>query len=449
MIMPTKCKSCGVETNLEATFFKRHKSFSRTVQTYCPQCWLKQQQSDAKRGLWWNCSLGALGIFLWIVWPEFSLGRVLVNLFVFQIFLILTILPHELGHAWMARLLGMRVFKLYIGSGKTVFRKRLFGFDSEIKAVPMGGLVFACHRDLAYIRSKQIAFVLAGPAINLVLAAVISPFLNPDDLWSFKPFEQELQIGLLFFYANLIVLLVNLWPRNVATGFGTFPSDGKQLFLTFFMSEEQRKLSHSASFVMEASIYYEQGDYLSAQSWVEKGLALYPGNETLLNWHGVVALGLGDYGNARECFLNLLQRESKEPLMRPLLMNNIAYANALLGGDELLKEADEFSSEAMTAMSWMPAIRGTRGTVLAAMGRVAEALPLLHDSMLQAEIAGHKAQNACVIAEAEWRRGNLDAARIYLEEARKLDPQCSLLIRVEKVIRSDPQMDTNSTMTTT
>jgi hypothetical protein len=115
-------------------------------------------------------------------------------------------------------------------------------------------------------------------------------------------------------------------------------------------------------------------------------------------------------------------------------LNNIAYTDALLGGDDLLKEADAFSLEAMTAISWMPAVRGTRGTVLVAMGRFEEALPLLHDSMSQAEIPNHKAQNACMIAEAECRRGSLDAARTYLEEARKLEPKCSLLSRTETAI---------------
>lgn len=186
---------------------------------------------------------------------------------------------------------------------------------------------------------------------------------------------------------------------------------------------------------METTVCHQQGDYAGAQSWVEKGLALYPDNETLLNWYGVIALELVEYDKARECFLKLLHRDSEQPLMRSLMMNNIAYTNALLGGDDLLKEADALSQEAMTAMGWMPAIRGTRGTVLVAMGRFEEALPLLHDSMSQAEIPDHKAQNACMIAEAECRLGNLDVARTYLEEARKLAPKCTLLSRTETILR--------------
>ena len=434
-MMSAKCNRCGIETNLDATFFKARKSFSRSIQTYCPTCWLKQQHSTAKWVALSNLGFGALGLLLWLTLPEIGFGRFLINLFFFHLFLVLTIVPHELGHAWMARLLGMRVFKIYVGSGKTLFTFRWFGFEFEFRPVPSGGVVVAAHRSIERLRLKQFAFVLAGPAMNLLLAVAIWPFLDSDQLWSFRPMEKGLQPGLVFFYANLAVLLENLLPHIVATAFGPLPSDGKQLFMAFFLSREKQELHHRASFVMEAAVCYQQGDYAGARTWVQKGLALYPDHETLLNWHGVIALELGEYRQARECFLNLLHRDNQDPRMRPLVLNNIAYANALLGGDDLLKEADTLSVEALAAMGWVPAIRGTRGTVLVAMGKFEEGIPLLHEAMSQAVSLGHKAQNACLIAEAEWRRGNLSVARNYLEEARKLDPRCSLLPRAESILR--------------
>ncbi len=433
--MSAKCDRCGVETTFDASFFKERKSFSKTILTYCPTCWLKRQHSAAQWVFLSNLGLGALGLVLTLAWPEVGAGRVFINGFFFQVFLTLTILPHELGHAWMARLLGVRVLKIYVGSGKTLFTVRWFGFDVEFRAVPIGGLVVAAHRSIKWLRAKQFAFVLAGPVVNLLLAAAVWPIIDADQLWSFRPMGQGLQLGLTFFYANLAVLVENLWPHNVATSFGAFPSDGKQLLVTLSLSREKRELHHALSFAMEAAVCHHRGDYAGARSWLEKGLALYPDNETLLSWQGVVGLDLGEYQKARECFLKILQRDRKQPMMRPLMLNNIAYANALLGGDELLREADEFSQEAMTAMSWMPAVRGTRGTVLAAIGRLDEALPMLHDAMAQANSANHKASNACMVSMVEARRGNLDVARNYLDEARKLEPKCHLLSRAETVLR--------------
>lgn len=433
--MSTKCASCGVETTLEASFFKGRKSFSRLVKTYCPTCWLQRQHSTVKWVFLSNLGIGAVGLLFWLAWPELGVGRVFINLLFLHIFTMLTILPHELGHAWMARWLGMRVFKIYLGSGTTVFTFRLFGFDFEFRAIPMGGLVVAAHRSVESLRLKQFAFILAGPAVNVLLAAAIWPFLDSDLLWGLQQLEEDWQLGLMFFYANLAMVLENLLPHNVATLFGPMPSDGRQLCRVFFLSREERKLYHAMYFVMETTVCHEAGDNEGARRWVEKGLAQYPDHEALLNWRGVIALDLGEYNEARACFLQLRDRGSKLPLMRPLMLNNIAYTNALLGGDDLLKEADALSLEAMDAIGWMPAVKGTRGTVLAKMGRFEEALSLLHESMSQAANPNHKAQNACLMAEAECHRGNLDAARTYLEEARKLDPKCSLLSRAEAILR--------------
>lgn len=437
--MSVKCDRCGIETSLDASFFKGRKSFSRLILTYCPACWLKRHHSAAKWSFLSNFALGALGLVLVLAWPELGVGRVFINLFFLQVFLALTILPHELGHAGIARLLGMRVFKIYIGSGKTLFFGKWFGFDVEFKTVPIGGLVITAHRTLRWLRAKHFAMVLAGPAANLLLAAAVWPLLDSDQLWSFRPLEQGLQFGLMFFYANLLVLIENLWPHNLTTPLGVFPSDGKQLFLCFFLSRQTKELYHVSNFLLEATISHQQGDYAGARKWVEKGLALYPDNETLLNWLGVIQLDLREYEPARECFQNLLHRDSKQPLLRPLMLNNIAYTNALLGGDELIKEADSLSQEAMAAIGWMPAVKGTRGTVLCALGRFDEGIPLLQESMAQAEQTNHKAQNACFIAEAEARRGNLVVARTYLEEARKLDPKCPLLKRAEAALGSHGQ----------
>ncbi len=432
--MPVKCDCCGVESNLEAAFLKAPKSFSRSLHTFCPNCWLKEQDSTSKWFALINLGLGVLGLLFWLTGLEITVGYLLANIFFFQLFMMLTILPHELGHAWMARSVGMRVFKIYLGSGAAWFNFKLFGFEFEFRSLPTGGLVLAAHRSLEHLRAKQFAFVFAGPAVNILLAAAAWTFLSPGDLWSYDPLLNGFQPELAFFYANLMVLLENLWPRDMATLVGQVPSDGKQLYQAFFLSREKQELHHAGGFAMEAAFCHHQGDHEGTRKWVEKGLELYPENEELVNWKGVIALSFGEYGEARDCFLTLLNREGPESLMRPILLNNVAYADSFLGGEDMLKEADEFSREAMAAMNWIPAIRGTRGAVLVAMGKLDEGLTLLRDSMAQAEHSNHKAQNACLIAEAESRCGNLAAARTYLEEARKLDPKCPLLPRAEAVV---------------
>jgi tetratricopeptide (TPR) repeat protein len=111
------------------------------------------------------------------------------------------------------------------------------------------------------------------------------------------------------------------------------------------------------------------------------------------------------------------------------MLNNVAYVDALLGGSEHLAEADRYSKEAMSLIGWMPAVRGTRGTTLLELGMIEDAIGLLRESMEHADNTSGKAQNACFISMGEARRGNLAESRKYLDEAKKLLPDCFLLER--------------------
>jgi hypothetical protein len=101
-----------------------------------------------------------------------------------------------------------------------------------------------------------------------------------------------------------------------------------------------------------------------------------------------------------------------------------------------LWEADQYSQEAATSLFWLPAVKGTRGTVLFELGRVDEATPLLWDALQMDDVPIQTAQSACWLAIVEARRGDLRAGQKYLAKARKFDPTCYLLDRAEKALHS-------------
>ena len=165
----------------------------------------------------------------------------------------------------------------------------------------------------------------------------------------------------------------------------------------------------------------------------QPGLAAYPDSYELSIWDGFTALVAGDYKSARTRYIKLLEICKENAGPRALALNCIAYADVLIGDPELLAEADAYSQEAMKAHGWHPDIRGTRGAVLVARGEFDEGLPLLHESLASATTVDGKAQNACLIAEAEFRRGNRDTARQYLKQAQSFSATCSLIPRVESL----------------
>src|SRR6185503_18069209 len=99
------------------------------------------------------------------------------------------------------------------------------------------------------------------------------------------------------------------------------------------------------------------------------------------------------YAQAREVFLKLLANENQPAGMRFLFMNNLAYADALSENPAWICEADAYSKDAYTALPWVPAVVGTRGTVLVALENYKEGMALLKKSMEDAESPRHRAEN--------------------------------------------------------
>ena len=101
-------------------------------------------------------------------------------------FAVLVIL-HELGHFTVAKLVGMRVEKFSLFFPPTLFSKKVGETEYAIGAIPAGGYVKISGmnpdeelppevRDRAYHAQpvwKRIAVILAGPAVNVVVALVL------------------------------------------------------------------------------------------------------------------------------------------------------------------------------------------------------------------------------------------------------------------------------------
>ena len=433
--MGIACDKCGVKSELPEAFFKQRKSFRRGFRIECPQCHAESENHRFRRGLLFNLVLVTLGLALVIAMPQLKSGWVLLNLVLFELFLVGSILPHELGHALVARLLGLRVFKVCIGNGRTLFCCRLFGLDTEFKEVPVGGLTQCAPINTKWFKVKQVTHIFAGPFSNLLLCAITLLFLPLEDAMNIERLGEGLAPGHVFFFTNLMILAQNLWPHTFSSPIGKLSSDGKLIWQTLFMKVGEIEKSLFARYALEAMNCLEHQKQIEAQTWTDEGLARFPDNGILLNLRGILMLEGRNYEGARDCFKSLLAREDNSPGMRGLMLNNIAYASALLGDNESLNEADRFSQEAMSLIGWLPAVKGTRGTTLLQMGRIEESLPLLRESMDKAESTRAKAQNACFIAIGESRRGNVTEARIYLSAAKQLWADCFLLESADMELR--------------
>ncbi len=427
--MAIACDKCRIESDIPEAFFKQRKSFRRGFRTECPHCYAKSQLSALRKDLLWSLACGTIGLAIVLIWPVRMSGWMLLNLFIFQVSFVASILPHEFGHALAARWLGFKVFKVYVGYGKTLFTRILLGFRTEFRSVPLGGFVLAAPTDASWFRLKQLAFIFAGPFANLLLCTVSLLFVPLQEVWDFGGVLRRAVPGQVFFYTNLVIFVQSLWPHTFNSPIGKLANDGKLLWQTLFAKADMIDNTLAARYALEAMDCHEKHQVSDALAWIEQGLANFPADFLLLNWRGILLLEQGEYEAARDCFQLLLARADGSPSVRALMLNNVAYVDALLGGSERLAEADRYSREAMSLIGWLPAVEGTRGTTLLELGKLEDALVLLHESMEYADSSSGKAQNACFISIGEARRGNLAQSRKYLDEAKKLMPDCFLLER--------------------
>ena len=334
----------------------------------------------------------------------------------------------------MARLLGWRVFAVVIGLGKQVFKFNLFGIIFSFHWLPIAGVTQAAPRDTRWFRMKRFLVYLAGPMVNATIAGII--LLIWRDTWHNLGFMRLPRPAQFCFWANLWVMEWNLWPHQSKTL--KVPTDGKQLLKTFPKKKEEVEELLAMRFALEAAVRRDEyKDCAGALDWCKKGLVLFPQNVHLLNMSGVLCLDEGDYSRAREIFCQLLPQKAKPDGTRFSILNNIAYADALIGTPDLLPEADAYSKAAYAGAPWVPPITGTRGTVLVAMGQLELGIKLLKESFEKAWTPRSKAENACHLAVAHARLGKHEEAGKYLKLAQQLDAQCRLIKRSEAELQKD------------
>jgi tetratricopeptide (TPR) repeat protein len=236
-------------------------------------------------------------------------------------------------------------------------------------------------------------------------------------------------------FANIVLAVTNLFPFQVSLTTGMQGTDGWHLLRVPFLNETELTKRYIGYFAGEALQAYYANDLDAARKWVNQAFSFDKNSAIARNILGLIQMVTGEHHASRETFLQILEtEEAKEPGLHYILLNNVAYLDALLHDPALLPQADDYSAHAFQHLPWIPAIVGTRGTVLVELGQFEEGIALLKKSMsLNADKQG-KALNACHIAVGELRRGNPGAARKFLATAKTLDPKCFLVPYVESLL---------------
>lgn len=196
-----------------------------------------------------------------------------------------------------------------------------------------------------------------------------------------------------------------------ASAFGPQPTDGLSLLRTLILSRRDVDDQLAGYHVAGAQRLVERGEREAGRSEVSRGLALHPESTSLRTWLGHDLVVSARYVEARSVFSRLVeegrqQRGSTGRLIHTLHLNNLAWADLMVGDPALLPEAEEASRAAIEELPRLPAFRGTRAFALIETGRVREGLELSASAFRKEKDPRNRALQACVTAigyARDWR----------------------------------------------
>ncbi|CAN7403716.1 site-2 protease family protein [Rhizobium sp. LjRoot254] len=305
----------------------------------------------------------------------------------------LVLFVHEYGHAVAGDLAGLRIFEIKVGSGPRIFRFRLSGINIEINLLPLAGIVRA-FPPITGRRYQMIIFTAGGPAASilfLIAFIVISDRIEPSEL------TNAILVPALL--SQLVIIFLCLWPREVQIYGRRMASDGLS-FLRLLTSKEPYGAAYRAGYLATIMPYASSGSIpptLTAQSdRLAFHLASRSQSDGILSDATILgldqALSSGDTHPAEEMMV-------LDALITDLLCRDFSrYRN----------EMDRWSKRALELNPTSATLRGSRGSVLAELGRHDEALAMLADAENGQDV------NDCIVnayrALIHFRQGSKDRA---------------------------------------
>lgn len=227
--MGTACHSCGA-IDPSGTRFRRERIPFRGARFYCPKCHSKLEERFLIGIHCLNGSFGLIGLVC--LWLNHSsvVGHAFVNVFLLELICLPSVVIHEFAHAVTGRIVGLSVLRIWIGRGKTFLHARIFGFETEFKPIPFGGLTFLTHGPKPPIRLRYFLAILAGPVANALVLVGAWRFVS----WTNFNFENSILIGPIVVFAQVLILIENILPFRIQTALGTLCSDGLSLLQLLF-----------------------------------------------------------------------------------------------------------------------------------------------------------------------------------------------------------------------
>jgi hypothetical protein len=238
-----RCEGCGAESPLKELFVRRQRFSGIGYKMLCPGCirWRKQASARAQFAFVLLAGIASIGLAyrVGLYWPA--------NVALSLVFVFISIIPHEVGHAAASLLTGMEIFRIRFGTGRRLWHAFVRGVLIEVRAIPTSGSVQTASVNVDGWRWRRFVFVVAGPMANIVLCLTAiwmiggwAQFVDANN-WT-----GHLSPWLIFGVGNALFATINLIKTE--PGIEGVPPDGVKLARLLFRpipSAQDRRWSTS------------------------------------------------------------------------------------------------------------------------------------------------------------------------------------------------------------
>jgi len=332
-----------------------------------------------------------------------------INLCVATVLMPIAVLFHELAHALVGRLMGLRVFVMNLGQGRPLFRFEVAQTRIIIGRFPMHGYVRMVPEGGPRQRLRVGAAVLAGPTTHLLWIAAMMGLWPASfgSLDGWQAFNTQFAPLHGFAFLNLLVFLRNLLP------IGT--NDGALLVRLILASHLRLSDGFDIALALDR---LDRNDNDEALQLLDAAIAAHPDEDPLHLSRGTALLRLDRLDEALATWEPLYAHPMCPEHQRLLLASHIAMALIFRESPGDLERADLLSTEALDALPRDEAFLSTRGAFRFATGEYAigerltlRALETLTDPIQRAECFAWLAYGAQASGKS----------RAYARYARQID----------------------------
>ena len=346
----------------------------------------------------------------------------------------LLIIIHEVIHLIVCTALGGRIFGVQIGVGKVLYQRWFKDFYLGIgnnlgSNFTLGGFEKP-EKNYKYLLffGMPLLFHLVACLLPIVVNVYTGEFLKLN--WFWTPFV----------ILNGVLLVINLWPRNLATPFGSTKNDGLRV-LDILRGVDSNKNFQEDFNITGLMAYINKGDFHKAHHYLEQLKKINPEHFAINNSEAFLLEKEGKWDSALELFKKDYEKDHhhENPYLNDFMMamahNN--YAWGLLGheSEEERQQAIKAANLAYEYVFWIPSVVGTKAAVYARNGKYSAGVKLAQEAI---QIWNHSFQmgtwqkddglatNYVTLAYAAHKLGHHTAAKKYWTKAEEHAAQSGL-----------------------